>query len=394
MFRKKPGLSKVAVFELMEPRKVCIVGGNEVAISSAPFAVALLDSEGFQYCGGSLISETHVLTAAHCKVAQGDLVAINRANLRSGAGEVISVAGVTTHPRFREIGRDDIPNNDIAIITLSRKATQGSSIRPVKHDTLTDPGKSATVVGWGQTKESGNSSWVLRSVRVPFVSNSDANRADSYNGQVNRNMLAAGAMGKDSCQGDSGGPLFMKNDAGDLRQVGIVSWGNGCARRNYPGVYTRVANYFDWINNTMSQRSFDAETGRTAMFSNPLLRADHLESIEAVAAADHEEPRSNIQPAFDSLFEVWDERDELADDYTADEHTAFEAASSGDDAEQAWEVCVQAVMDDSTLDDRESTALRMKSARSTPWSFAIAPESAMALELAHAAEASFKSVFA
>lgn len=379
MCRKSWRKSLVAAIERLEIRNLCIVGGKVVEGGSLRFAVAITSPFGAQYCGGSLISDTHVLTAAHCNVSRGDQVVINRTDLRSDAGEVISVAGVNRHPRYNGQNTDAAPNNDIAIVTLSRAASQGTSIRPVKHDTLTKPGESATVVGWGLTKENGNSSDVLRAVRVPFFSNADANRPGSYNGQVNRNMLAAGSTGKDSCQGDSGGPLFMPNDAGDLRQVGIVSWGNGCARRNFPGVYTRVANYYDWINDVVRQRSFDDGASPRAMATNPLLRSEITDDEESIAINASQYLSVAEPSSVESLFANWDEP------IDSDSGLAtVDAVSTGDEVDSQWDTCVQAVLEDQPLNDREAVADRLKSAKTHIRSFASVSDLAIASELAFA----------
>jgi hypothetical protein len=182
---------------------------------------------------------------------------------------VIAISGVHRHPGYNR----NTLENDIAIVHLTRPMTQGVPIVPAKHNDLASPGSQARVVGWGHTKEGGRVSPTLRRVAVPLVSNEQANRPASYNGHVTSKMLAAGATGKDSCQGDSGGPLFLRNANGQLRQIGIVSWGEGCARQNKPGIYTRVTEYFDWIRRVMNERP-----GRTNDFlpvDNALLRAVH-----------------------------------------------------------------------------------------------------------------------
>ena len=85
---------------------------------------------------------------------------------------------------------------------------------------------------------------ILQKVTVPFVD--EATCKDAYgSSSITDGMICAGRKGKDSCQGDSGGPMVNMNG----EQVGIVSWGYGCAAAGYPGVYTRVSNYASWIEN-------------------------------------------------------------------------------------------------------------------------------------------------
>ncbi|ROT77357.1 putative trypsin-1-like [Penaeus vannamei] len=107
-------------------------------------------------------------------------------------------------------------------------------------------GKTATATGWGTTSSGGSSSDTLREVDVTVLSNT-ACQSGSYGSAIKDTMLCAGSTGKDSCQGDSGGPLVFKDGGGNYDQIGVVSWGYGCGARGYPGVYTRVNSYLDWI---------------------------------------------------------------------------------------------------------------------------------------------------
>jgi hypothetical protein len=121
---------------------------------------------------------------------------------------------------------------------------------------LVVPGTMATVTGWGATAEGGAGSNALLEVAVPLVSNATCNSPSSYNGAVTENMLCAGlpAGGKDSCQGDSGGPLIVPNGGGWL-QAGVVSWGYGCARPDWYGVYARVSRFKGWIDDKLGTGS-------------------------------------------------------------------------------------------------------------------------------------------
>lgn len=262
--RKSARRSRFVSLEQLERRSMCIVGGNNATTAEFPFAVALQTASGFQFCGGSLLDSTHVLTAAHCTSSRDITAVVNRTDLRTTAGEAITVTGIQRHPQYNSRTVD----NDIAILTLSKPVSQSVPLRPAKHEELNTPGNRATVVGWGTTRFQGNTSPILRQVTVPLVSNNEANRPQSYGGLVTKNMLAAGQTGKDSCQGDSGGPLFLRNGAGELRQVGIVSWGEGCGQVNKPGIYTRVSNYYDWIyqklRETPSPATSPATTNRFA----------------------------------------------------------------------------------------------------------------------------------
>ena len=115
-----------------------------------------------------------------------------------------------------------------------------------------------TVMGWGVTSENGDLSDVLLEVDVNVISNNECDAAegnidgyyDGYNGQITNNMLCAREVGggEDACQGDSGGPLVVKDGSASRDvQVGVVSWGVGCAHRKFPGVYSRISSAYDWI---------------------------------------------------------------------------------------------------------------------------------------------------
>lgn len=138
---------------------------------------------------------------------------------------------------------NDTADNDIAIIELASKLTYTTLVQPVPLAIAgTEPtaGASATVSGWGATYEGGGSVEMLRAVTYQIVSRANCKLIYSSSGMTITNaMICAQAAvgGKDACQGDSGGPLTINGT-----QVGVVSWGIGCARVAFPGVYAHVAN--------------------------------------------------------------------------------------------------------------------------------------------------------
>jgi secreted trypsin-like serine protease len=244
-----------------------VVGGTAVPDGKYPFQAALLiQSAGTndfqrQFCGGSLISSFQVLTAAHCVQSFGpgpdllplsDLrVVVGRTVLTSTQGQRRSVQEITIHPRWEP----STFRYDVAVITLS-KPVRG--IRPIQLVTpgvhaLERPGRSVIAIGWGNTLAQpfgpggGGSSYPdrMREVTVPIVSPQECATALTFDGvqYLDRNtMLCAGRTGKDTCQGDSGGPLFMSAVTGGYIQLGITSWGVGCAATGFPGVYTKLSN--------------------------------------------------------------------------------------------------------------------------------------------------------
>merc|ERR1711953_1035624 len=123
-------------------------------------------------------------------------------------------------------------------------------------DQVTEAGTMCTVTGWGTLSEGGFSlPNILHKVTVPVVSDADCNESYSSSGYgIADSMICAGLPegGKDSCQGDSGGPFTCGESPETRELLGIVSWGIGCARAGYPGVYTEVSHFVEWITETMA----------------------------------------------------------------------------------------------------------------------------------------------
>jgi secreted trypsin-like serine protease len=154
-----------------------------------------------------------------------------------GQGEIRSATFAEWHPNYNPANSDAY---DAAVLTLDSPV----SISPIKlstskHNVLEEPGRRLTVAGWGTTSAGGSTTDRMREVSVPLVS--DAKAKASYGSQYfPQLMVAAGQKGKGSYQGDSGGPLFRPT--APSTRVGIVSFGIGCGRANFPGVYSEVNN--------------------------------------------------------------------------------------------------------------------------------------------------------
>jgi hypothetical protein len=243
-----------------------IVGGGPVSLTDHPYQVALIDNAKVsavngQYCGGSVRDAWHIITAAHCvfntpfsgsgraaQPSQIDVLAGTEDLTNEAAGARPDVATISFDPAF-DAGTLE---HDAAVLTLSSPLGLGAKVQSVG---IVDAGLAfATgtplyVTGWGDTNPTTNTPSdfpnLLQGVGVNLVSDSTCNEDyDLFGGISAAAQLCAAASGRDACQGDSGGPLVQALGAGaaDDRLVGIVSVGIGCARAEYPGIYTEAAN--------------------------------------------------------------------------------------------------------------------------------------------------------
>lgn len=242
-----------------------IVGGSKVRrIDDYSFAAAFVDSVGL-YCGASLIARDAVLTAAHCGLGSLADVFVGSYDLMSEDGEVIPMKRQVQHPQYDE----ETTDYDFMVTFLDRATTRDVDLVVLNNDaSYPDVGDIATVVGWGDTvasEEVTRLSNVLMEVDVKVISNNKCKTSGSdkmnYRGHITKNMLCAEADLKDSCQGDSGGPLLLPKGRGVV-QIGIVSWGVGCANNDFPGVYARVNRAYDWIEEEVCKGSrYASEAG-------------------------------------------------------------------------------------------------------------------------------------
>lgn len=234
-----------------------IINGDIVDAASDKWRwVVSLESYGMSFCGGSLIANDWVLTAAHCVdgTSPGALSVRTKTYDLTFGGEIMGVSEIFIHGGYDMF----LADNDIALVHLSEKV---EGIEPVYLDRqLALAADTPTwVAGWGDTHASNQISNYpddLHEVMVPLIDFSLCNAPISYDGELTENMFCAGYMEPDiadSCNGDSGGPLIIE-EAGSWKLSGIVSFGGDpavdgqfCVAENYPGVYTRVQNYIGWI---------------------------------------------------------------------------------------------------------------------------------------------------
>ena len=214
-----------------------VVGGNLAPEGRFPWMVRL--SMG---CGGALTAPRVVLTAGHCVAGSGPDTSIKVTagvtDLKSGRAITARSVSVIRADGFTGETRGD----DWAVIKLDR-ALKLPTLDLTRAGAAGDRG-TFTILGWGQTSEASmHQERRLRYATVPLVSDSDCAKAYRTVGVelVRDESICAGRRGVDTCQGESGGPMVRKDGKGRWVQVGIVSWGLGCARDGYPGVYTQVS---------------------------------------------------------------------------------------------------------------------------------------------------------
>ncbi|XP_047737890.1 transmembrane protease serine 9 [Hyalella azteca] len=234
-----------------------IIGGEDAAPGDIPYIVSFQDISfgyNFHFCGGTIYSASWVITAGQClegadfnnpsylQVVAGE----SRLSQSEGTEQTIILKKIIQHEEYDHFTY----LNDIALLQLSVPFEMNSMVQALP---IADSGEVASgdclTGGWGTTTEGGSASSILQSVTLPIVTQEDCR---SFYGaeEIFDTMMCAGdvAGGKSFCQGDNGGPLICKRSDGTNYLAGIASWLYGCARENYPGVFTDVSYYVDWIN--------------------------------------------------------------------------------------------------------------------------------------------------
>uniref|UniRef100_A0A1I8MZQ1 Peptidase S1 domain-containing protein n=1 Tax=Musca domestica TaxID=7370 RepID=A0A1I8MZQ1_MUSDO len=223
-----------------------IVGGTKTTINNVPYLVQLRQQGNF-ICGGTLVAPRFVVTAAHCVIGirPGQLTVVGGATRLSQRGVRRAVRKVIRPSSFtmKNLSRD------VAVLKLA-SPMRGSNTRPIALNTAKlSRNMSVRVSGWGLTKENSNRvSAQVRTVTVPIISK--ARCAANYRQllTLTPTMFCAAAPGKDACTGDSGGPAVCNG-----RLCGVVSFGYGCARSNFPGIYTSIRSVQGIIRKALKQ---------------------------------------------------------------------------------------------------------------------------------------------
>ncbi|XP_015277050.1 PREDICTED: serine protease 27-like [Gekko japonicus] len=253
-----------------------IVGGQPANDGEWPWQVSILQG-GKHICGGSLINEQWVLTAAHCLTKNMDeydveVGAYQLQNPTSGDRRIFTMSHMCSNPAY---DGNEGSSGDIALVKLSSPVNFTSNVLPIclpDSSVQFADGEPCWVTGWGQSQQDVNLEYpqTLREVEVPIINRDACNALFNINPEpdldpnpVKEDMICAGYEegGKDACQGDSGGPLVCpREDRWVL--AGVVSWGEGCAKANRPGVYASVPYYANWISEHLqSMSSADCRNG-------------------------------------------------------------------------------------------------------------------------------------
>ncbi|XP_062854469.1 chymotrypsin-like elastase family member 2A [Trichomycterus rosablanca] len=237
-----------------------VVGGDDVRANSWPWQISLQYKSGsyfYHTCGGTLISDQWVLTAAHCIGSRTYRVYLGKHSLDSDneKGSIaMSVEKIVVHPQWDSYNI----RNDIALIKLQTPVQLSDTIMPSclpdEGNVLPD-GAPCYVTGWGRLWTGGPIADILQQALLPVVSHATCSRFDWWGNLVTEKMVCAGGDGQlASCNGDSGGPLNCQRPDGSWEVQGVVSFGSslGCNYYKKPSVFTRVSSYISWINNVMT----------------------------------------------------------------------------------------------------------------------------------------------
>ncbi|XP_023700030.1 complement factor D-like [Paramormyrops kingsleyae] len=229
-----------------------ITGGKESVPHSRPY-MASIQRNGKHECGGFLVAEQWVMSAAHCFLQGTDGVKIvlgaHSLTKPEESKQEFSIDTVYKHAAFSLANYD----SDIALVKMTSKANMNDAVSALEFqrtgEALPQPGDVVTSAGWGSLNNLGLRPDTLQEVDVEVIVSNLCSRGDYYGLKFTSNMICAAKKRKDTCDGDSGGPLLYQNVA-----VGVTSnGGKKCGTLKKPGLYTIISNFTDWIEKTMRE---------------------------------------------------------------------------------------------------------------------------------------------
>ncbi|CAH2979497.1 unnamed protein product [Chilo suppressalis] len=235
-----------------------IVSGRNTSIAAVPWQVSLREKT-YPICGGSVVTDLWLLTAAHCllRARSSDLSVRLGSSWKTHGGEMYDVKECVVHPRY--VSKTKV--NDVGLVRLYSPLRFSGRVLPIKlvaREARLPADVPAIVSGWGKLRENGPSATFLQSSTIKTIAMKLCKRSGLDRRAIDPpSMFCAGSFAQpspDACQGDSGGPIVS-----DGVLIGVVSWGLGCARGNFPGVYTRLAHHvvWDWVQQHIAQRAYN-----------------------------------------------------------------------------------------------------------------------------------------
>jgi secreted trypsin-like serine protease len=258
--RNPNGLVEEEVKRIENKNDLRVAGGWAADKNEWPWIVALFN-RGRQFCGGSIISQTHILTAAHC-VSHMNSQDVQSLTVRLGDHDLNDPSDTrSVDKKVKLVIKNkkfsmQTLHHDVAILVLAEPITFTKTIKRVCLPSGNNyyDGELVTAAGWGLLKENGQRPPVLQEITFEVWNQQKCETIYQGNapGGITKEMLCAGQRSKDSCSGDSGGPLVHAQPNGQWEQVGIVSWGIGCGKEDFPGVYARVTELRSWIDKVMA----------------------------------------------------------------------------------------------------------------------------------------------
>jgi secreted trypsin-like serine protease len=289
-----------------------IIGGIDASPGKWPSMAAIFlrrpGERPFNFCGGTIIGRQWVLTAAHCAAAMRKMGPSVSFFVREGTQDLAS-------SQKRDIDVIDIVSNDsytphstlndVALLQLKNPASapRQKLVSQIVSGALVVDQRMSTVIGFGLMTEGGSASARLKQVDVPIIGQPACRQVYGAD-KITAANFCAGEKGKDSCQGDSGGPLFVVNETGEQLQAGIVSWGRGCGREGFYGVYASVGNFEQWIKLRVPDAQFAQASNASTSPSRPTEAASVLTDGATTVAKPSEIAQVHIDIVEGNKFKV------------------------------------------------------------------------------------------